>query len=146
MFAGCCRLCGGGVLGVGPDDFTDALAADPVRRALMARVEVVPDDRCDAIFPYQFPAVLRVTTRDGRVWAEEVLANRGGPQRPLSTAELARKFHHNVAARLAPDVADQVEQEIGRLDQAADVRRLTGLLAAVHTAPTTSGTPAPASA
>ncbi|WP_433533171.1 MmgE/PrpD family protein [Micromonospora sp. CA-263727] len=139
-------LCGGGVLGVGPDDFTDALAADPVRRALMARVEVVPDDRCDAIFPYQFPAVLRVTTRDGRVWAEEVLANRGGPQRPLSTAELARKFHHNVAGRLAPEAADQVEQEIGRLDQAADVRRLTGLLAAVQTAPTASGTPAPARA
>ncbi|BCJ62432.1 MmgE/PrpD family protein [Micromonospora endophytica] len=134
-------LYGGGVLGVGPDDFTDALAVDPDRRSLMARVQVVPDDRCDAIFPYQFPAVLRVRTRDGQVWTEEVLANRGGPQRPLSADELARKFHHNVAGRLAADVANQVEQEIDRLDQAADVTRLTGLLAAVATAPTPTGTP-----
>ncbi|MDQ7905743.1 MmgE/PrpD family protein [Phytohabitans sp. ZYX-F-186] len=121
-------LYGGGVLGVGPDDFTDALANDPARRALMARVEVVPDARCDAIFPDQFPAVLRITTRDGREWTEEVLANRGGPQRPLSTQELALKFHHNVSGRLSPDTAALVEREIGRLDSAPDVSRLTGLL------------------
>jgi 2-methylcitrate dehydratase PrpD len=121
-------LYGGGVLGVGPDDFTDALATDPARRALMSRVEVVPDARCDTIFPDQFPAVLRVTTRDGREWTEEVLANRGGPQRPLSTEELALKFHHNVSGRLTPLTAARIEEEIGRLDSAPDVNRLTGLL------------------
>ncbi|MEV0330792.1 MmgE/PrpD family protein [Micromonospora echinospora] len=123
-------LHGGGVLGVGPDDFTDALAADPSRRAVMERVEVVPDDRCDEIFPNQFPAVLRVVTRDGREWTEEVLTNRGGPQRPLTTAELAVKFRHNVAGRLPAEVAEAVAREIDGLDTAPDVRRLTGLLAA----------------
>ncbi|GHJ08060.1 MmgE/Prp family protein [Micromonospora humidisoli] len=131
-------LHGGGVLGVGPDDFTDALAADESRRAVMDRVEVVPDERCDRIFPYQFPAVLRVVTRDGREWTEEVLTNRGGPQRPLSRAELAVKFRHNVAGRLPEEVAAAVEQEIGRLDRALDVRRLTGLLAAAGPAAATA--------
>ncbi|MBB5826076.1 MmgE/PrpD family protein [Micromonospora carbonacea] len=123
-------LHGGGVLGVGPDDFTDALAVEESRRAVMARVDVVPDERCDAIFPHQFPAVLRVVTRDGREWTEEVLANRGGPARPLTTAELALKFRHNVAGRLPADVAGAVEREIAALDTAPDVRRLAGLLAA----------------
>ncbi|MEU5723695.1 MmgE/PrpD family protein [Micromonospora sp. NPDC047738] len=121
-------LCGGGGLGVGLADFTDDLAREPVRRALMAKVEVVPDERCDAIFPNQFPAVLRVVTRDGREWTEAVLANRGGPQRPLSEAELAVKFHHNTAAGLPAQIAAQIEEEVHRLDQAPDVRQLTSLI------------------
>ncbi|MEU6075762.1 MmgE/PrpD family protein [Micromonospora sp. NPDC047074] len=122
-------LCGGGGLGVGLADFTDELARDPARRALMARVVVVPDERCDQIFPHQFPAVLRVVTRDGREWTEEILANRGGPQRPLSNAELALKFRDNAAARLSAETAGEIEEEVHRLDTAPDVRRLTGLLA-----------------
>src|SRR5690606_37677155 len=40
-------LFGGGGLGLGLRDFTDELARDPERRALMARIEVVPDERCE---------------------------------------------------------------------------------------------------
>ncbi|MEE3921377.1 hypothetical protein V2I01_33490 [Micromonospora sp. BRA006-A] len=43
-------LIGGGGLGVDLADFTDALAHEPQRRELMARVDVVGDERCDAIF------------------------------------------------------------------------------------------------
>ena len=78
-------LLGGGGLGVGLDDFTDELARDPRRRALMAKVDVVRRRRAATqIFPHQFPAVLQVRTTDGREMVEEVLTNRGGPQRPLS--------------------------------------------------------------
>ena len=59
-------LLGGGGLGVGLADFTDELARDPARRELMARVSVVADDGCTQIFPYQFPAVLQVRTKEGR--------------------------------------------------------------------------------
>ncbi|MEQ6902557.1 MmgE/PrpD family protein [Nocardioides sp. YIM 152588] len=98
-------LIGGGGLAVGLDDYTDALATDPVRRALMAKVSVVGDPRCDAIYPHQFPAVVTVATTDGRTMVEEVLTNRGGPARPLSAEELGRKFRDNVAGRLADPIA-----------------------------------------
>jgi 2-methylcitrate dehydratase PrpD len=117
-------LLGGGGLGVGRADFTDELAADPRRRALMARVDVVADERCDKIFPAQFPAVLTVRTRDGNEWFEEVLANRGGPQRPLSDEELEMKFRDNAVARLSEDVARQVAGQVHRLDELADISRL----------------------
>ncbi|WP_422747659.1 MmgE/PrpD family protein [Micromonospora sp. WMMD1219] len=120
-------LIGGGGLGVDLADFTDALAHDPQRRALMALVDVVGDERCDAIFPHQFPAVLRVVTRDGREWVQEVLANRGGPQRPLSDAELAVKFRTNAAA-LPEATADRITEEVHRLDRAPDVHGLMGLI------------------
>lgn len=121
-------LLGGSGLGVGLADFSDELAQDPQRRALMSRVDVVPDDRCDEIFPMQFPAIVRVRMVDGAQYSAQVLANRGGPQRPLSDAELAVKFRHNVAGRLAPDVAGQVEELVLGLDKLPDVSRFMGLM------------------
>ncbi|MBW9208450.1 MmgE/PrpD family protein [Mumia sp. zg.B21] len=114
-------LLGGGGLGTGLDDYTDALAQDPVRRALMAKVEVVPDERCDAIYPHQFPAVVTLRTTSGEVLVEEVLTNRGGPQRPLSDDELARKFRDNVAGRVSEEDADAVRADVLDLDSLAGV-------------------------
>jgi 2-methylcitrate dehydratase PrpD len=131
-FAVVTGLLGGSGLGAGLPDYTDELAQDPVRRALMAKVDVLPDPRCDEIFPMQFPAVVVVRTADGRDWTEEVLVNRGGPQNPLSDAELTVKFTENVAGRLDADTARQVQEQVLRLDAADDVaavlaplRRLT---------------------
>lgn len=113
-------LFGGGGLGVGLDDFTDALARDPARRALMAKVTVVADDECSAIFPHQFPAVVRVRASDGQEFVEKVLANRGGPQRPLSYPELATKFSDN-ARRLLPEATvASVQATIAGLDSLDD--------------------------
>ncbi|MEV0378903.1 MmgE/PrpD family protein [Nonomuraea sp. NPDC050643] len=122
-------LLGGGGLGVGLADFTDELARDPLRRELMAKVDVVPDDRATEIFPHQFPAVLRARDLDGREWTQEVLANRGGPARPLSSAELALKFRDNTAGRLSGATAGAVTDRVARLDEADDVGDLMRLVA-----------------
>ncbi|MCX6551612.1 MAG: MmgE/PrpD family protein [Acidobacteria bacterium] len=98
-------LLGGGGLGLSLDDFTDAHARDPRYLDLAAKVRVVGNADCDAVFPNQFPAVLRITTRDGRVHEARVMANRGGPQNPLSVDELTIKFLSNATRVMAPDVA-----------------------------------------
>jgi 2-methylcitrate dehydratase PrpD len=113
---------GGSGLGAGLDDFTDALAQDPERRALMARVSVVADPVCDEVFPFQFPATLRVTTRSGELHEVSVMANRGGDQDPLSDAELATKFRDNAVRALPVDAAGAVEQAVTRLGTTGDVR------------------------
>ncbi|PVG80769.1 2-methylcitrate dehydratase [Nocardioides gansuensis] len=114
-------LLGGGGLGTGLDDYTDELAQDPARRELMAKVEVVADPRCDEIYPFQFPARVSVTTTSGAELLEEVLTNRGGPDRPLSDDELTTKFRDNVAGRLSGAVADAVREEILALCLTTDV-------------------------
>ena len=124
-------LLGGGGLGVGLDDYTDALARDPRRRALMAKVDVVADDTCTAIFPRQFPAVLRVRTRDGRKLVEEVLTNRGGPDRPLTYEELTTKFRDNAARLLDAEVVEGIQRAVARLDELETVGDLLGRLASV---------------
>ncbi|MGW4420653.1 MmgE/PrpD family protein [Streptosporangium sp. NPDC004631] len=122
-------LLGGGGLGVGLADFTDELARDPLRRALMAKVDVVPDDRMTEIFPHQFPAVLRARDLDGREWSHEVLANRGGPARPLSVAELALKFRDNTEGRLSATTAGVVTDRVNRLDELDHIGDLLRLVA-----------------
>jgi 2-methylcitrate dehydratase PrpD len=94
---------GGSGLGLGLADFDDQLVKDPVRRELMSRVTVVADPVCEEIFPYQFPAILRVRTKDGRNLEEQVLTSRGGPERPLSDAELRQKMEENVGPFVSSD-------------------------------------------
>lgn len=114
-------LLGGSGLGAGLSDFTDEFATDPGRRALMAKVSVVADPICDEIFPYQFPATLKVTTRSGDVHEVAVLENRGGDKAPLSDAELAMKFRDNASRALDADHVDELAATIADLDRAPGV-------------------------
>ncbi|MFR9730221.1 MmgE/PrpD family protein [Saccharopolyspora sp. MS10] len=101
-------LLGGGGLGVFHEDFTDSAAADPRRLELAGRVRVVADERATAGFPQQFPAVLTAELTDGGSVTERIAENRGGPQRPLSSAELAAKFTGNASRVIEPDRAAEV--------------------------------------
>lgn len=108
-------LIGGSGLEVGLDDYSDELARDPLRRSIMAKVTVVPDDECTAIFPQQFPVTLTATLADGRVVTERVHSNRGGPDRPLHFDELTRKFRDNAKRTLRNAAIDDLESECRRL-------------------------------
>jgi 2-methylcitrate dehydratase PrpD len=124
-------LIGGSGLGLGLDDFTDALIHDPTRRELMRRISVTSDPRCDAIFPQQAPAILSVRTKDGRRMVEEVLINRGSPERPLSDNELAVKFSENCRRVLVSETTEALRSSIDRIEETADVAQIVRILAAV---------------
>jgi 2-methylcitrate dehydratase PrpD len=121
-------LLGGSGLGLGLDDFTDALARDPARRSLMSRINVAADERCDEIYPQQFPAVLRVRTKRGQHLEARVDVNRGGPDRPLSDEELATKFRDNACRWIDGVVAERVERLVHALDDTSPIGRLTEAL------------------
>jgi 2-methylcitrate dehydratase PrpD len=107
----------GGGLGLGFDDFSDARVRDPRYLELAAKVRCVANPECDAIFPNQFPAVLRVKTRDGRWLEERVMANRGGPDNPLSEDELKTKFLLNATRRLNKEAAHSLAETILHLTE-----------------------------
>ena len=124
-------LLGGGGLGVGLADFSDELACDPVRRELMARIDVVGDPRLMAIYPCHLPARLTVATTTGHTLVEEVLANRGSPDRPLTDDELAAKYTDNTAGLVPDDVAERLCDALSNLTAAPSVAGLLAPLAAV---------------
>jgi 2-methylcitrate dehydratase PrpD len=112
-------LLGGSGLGVGLDDFTDALVVDPARQRLMDLVTVVPSAECDALYPHSLPAVVRVTCVDGAMLEQKVLTNRGGPERPLSPQELATKFLENAGRSLDAACARRLAHDVRRLPELA---------------------------
>lgn len=120
-------LLGGGGLGVSFADFTNEMARDPARLALAQKVETFVDPECDRVFPNQFPAVVRVHFADGRVLEERVMANRGGPQNPLSEAELRLKFTINATRLLPAEQANRVADAILRLDSQGSASSLIAL-------------------
>ncbi|MCD1286409.1 MULTISPECIES: MmgE/PrpD family protein [unclassified Brevibacterium] len=128
-------LTGGGGLGLGLDDFTDDRATDPAMREIMAKVSVTADAECDEIFPHQFPAVLRVRTKDGRELVEKVLANRGGPDRPLSFEELAAKFEDNAARVCSEEQLADMRDTIVRFEHLAEVSPALKLGLEIHVPP-----------
>lgn len=111
-FAVAAALLGGGGLGVDLSDFSDRNAADPRYLALAAKVKPYGEPACDAIFPNQFPAVMKVTTRSGQTLEERVLVNRGGPGNPLSPDELTRKFLANARRAIGDGEAERVAERI----------------------------------
>ena len=105
-------LIGGNGLGVGLADFSDDLARDPARRELMARIDVTGDPGLMSIYPSQLPARLTVTTTGGETLVEEVLANRGGPDDPLSDDDLATKYADNVEGLVSDEAALSVHEAL----------------------------------
>jgi 2-methylcitrate dehydratase PrpD len=99
-------------LGLFHEDFEDESAHDLQILALAAKVNVNASDECDAIFPFQFPAVLTAHLKDGSSMTEKVLVNRGGPQNPLTDDELALKFESNVRESLNQEKAREVAHTI----------------------------------
>lgn len=120
---------GGGGLGAGLDDFTDELVRAPQRRALMARVRVVGDARCDEIFPFEFPAVLTVRTRSGQEHVARVLTNRGGVASPLSDRELETKFRDNAARACPTGLVEEIQGAVSRLEHTASPAEVMHLVA-----------------
>lgn len=94
-------LLGGAGLGAGLEDYSDELVKEERRLQIMDKVDVIADAQCTAVFPNQFPCVLRVIMDDGELLEASVMSNRGGPDRPLTFHELSVKFRDN-AERLLP--------------------------------------------
>lgn len=122
-------LLGGGGLGVSLEDFTDERAADPRYLELAAKVRCISDPECDAIFPNQFPGIVRITTNSGSILEHRVMHNRGGPANPLTAAELEMKFMMNAESSLGHADAVNVILLISRLEKSSisQIMRLTGL-------------------
>lgn len=119
-------LLGGGGLGASLDDYSDQLAADPARRAIMAKVDVEAEAACTDIFPSQFPSVLRARLDDGTEISESVMSNRGGPNMPLSYEELAVKFTDNAGRVLDNSAITQVRDAVAALEEVSDVGTILG--------------------
>ena len=109
-------------------DITEESLGDPALQALAAKVTVEADAAMTAVFPAEWPADIRVETKDGRSFERHVAYPKGEPEAPMSQAEVEAKFL-GLAAEAMPEArARAVIEAVAELDKAPGLEPLCALL------------------
>ena len=117
---------------VGPEQVLDDALADPVRRGLAERVEMVHDPELEKAFPARALSWVELETRDGRRARSGVVAAPGDVETPLSDEEAEGKFHSLVDPVFGARRGDALAEEVRRLPTAENLRGLTARLRATR--------------
>jgi 2-methylcitrate dehydratase PrpD len=108
-------------------DFADEAVAEERVLALASKITYELDPAIE--YPRQFVGDVRITLVDGRTLETHRDHPRGGPDDPMSAAELVEKFRGNAALRLKREKIDDVAAAVPALATAADLRGLMRALA-----------------
>src|SRR5579863_5523161 len=115
---------------VGPAQLQPARIQAPDAQALLARVEVRPDDRFTARYPKELGAGITIYTKDQRVLAKEQLGWEGGLTTPMSWERVVEKFHWLSEPFADKDLRSRLIETVPQLDSRR-IADLTELLAQV---------------
>ena len=100
-------------------DFTDEAIADPAVLAVAARVRY--ETRPYPTYPQAFPGGVAVKLADGSSFEADYDYQKGGPDNPLTAAEVQAKFRENAALALPDRSVEALEEAILSLEEQADI-------------------------
>jgi hypothetical protein len=103
----------------------------PDAQAMVARVEVRPNEQFTARFPKELCARITVRTKDQRVLVKEHIGYEGGLDNPLSWDRVVEKFHWLSEACADEDLRNRLIEAVKQLD-AGPTSKLMDLLAQVR--------------
>ena len=106
----------------------DSALADPEVLALAAKVEYEVDPASP--FPRSYSGEVIVTTKDGRTLRQREEVNRGGTGRPISNADVQKKFFENATLVVSSARAREVCDLVLAIEEFDDVGELAEGLAA----------------
>jgi 2-methylcitrate dehydratase len=120
---------------VGPPQLEPARVRADDAQALLARVDVRPDDEFTARYPHELNARITLRTKDGRVVVKEQLGYEGGLATPMRWERAVEKFHWLSEAFADADLRGRIIDAVETLDS-RPISHLMTLLAAVRPAAT----------
>jgi 2-methylcitrate dehydratase len=101
---------------VGPAQLDAARIQAPDAQAMVARVEVRPDQQFTARFPKELCARITVYTKDQRVLVKEHIGYEGGTDNPMSWDRVVEKFHWLSEAFADEYLRNRLIQMVQQLD------------------------------
>jgi 2-methylcitrate dehydratase len=116
---------------VGPAQLEALRIQAPDAQALLARVEVHPDERFSARYPRELSAAITIRTKGERVFVKEQQGYEGGLNKPMSWDRTVEKFHWLSEAFADEDLRNRLIQVVQQLD-ARPISDLMDLLAQVR--------------
>src|SRR5580698_6485159 len=116
---------------LGPAQLEAARIQAPDAQALLARVEIRPDERFSDRYPHELSARVAIHTRDRRVFVKEQNGYEGGLTNPMSWERTVEKFHWLAEAFADEELRGRLIGAVERLDM-SELSDLTDLLANVQ--------------
>ena len=116
---------------VGPAQLEELRIQAPDAQALLARVEVHPDERFSARYPRELSAAITIRTKNECVFVKEQHGYEGGLNNPMSWDRTVEKFHWLSEAFADEDLRKRLIQVVQQLD-ARPISDLMDLLAQVR--------------
>jgi len=112
--------------------YSERQATDDRVSQLAERITIVGDPRLEDLLPDHpaGPAIIEVTTRDGRTFREQVNDPKGEPSRPFTKEDLDEKFRVLAAPVVGIGTANRIIELIDRLEHDDALQRLSPLLKA----------------
>jgi 2-methylcitrate dehydratase PrpD len=114
--------------GFGLQHLEEGALADPEVLELARNVEYEVDP--NSPFPKYYSGEVIVTTRDGRVLRHREEVNRGAADRPITNADVEKKFMENATLAVSTVRAREIRDRVLSLDRMADAGELAEGLAA----------------
>jgi 2-methylcitrate dehydratase PrpD len=113
-------------------DFNLERLSDPKVLAIASKVTAEADTELDKIplKPMSMPAIVTVTTKDGRRFEKRVDHQKGDPRNPFSEDDFIAKFHECTDGILSTSLQQSVIDNIMCLDKLDDVAPLVSALIA----------------
>jgi 2-methylcitrate dehydratase PrpD len=113
----------------GVREFTQAFVDAPQTQALMRRIRTEFDPDIEAKGWDKIRSRLEVTLKDGRKLVREADERyRGGPDNPLTDAELQAKFIDCTEDFLSSEAREAIFETVAAVDKLDDIRTLIGML------------------
>jgi len=116
---------------VGPAQLQPGRIQAPDAQALLARVEVRPDEHFTARYPRELNARITIYTKDQRVLVKEQLGYEGGLSNPMSWERTVEKFNWLSEPCAGQDLRSRLIEAVQQLDE-RPISDLMDLLAQVR--------------
>jgi 2-methylcitrate dehydratase len=118
---------------LGPAQLEEGRIQAADAQALLARVEIRPDERFSARYPHEQSARVTIRTKDQQVFVKEQNGYEGGLTNPMSWERTVEKFHWLTEAFADEELRSRLIGTVERLDT-SELSDLTDLLALVRPA------------
>lgn len=109
---------------VGPEQVASDRLGDKVILDQADKVKIMSDVEVNALLPLMFGSKVKIVTTNGREFSTFKRYPRGGPQDPLSEAELKEKFVKLATKALGPDRAQDLGRCLDTLENIDNVSKL----------------------
>jgi 2-methylcitrate dehydratase PrpD len=113
------------------DQYREERLNDPRVLDLVRKISARIDPEIEAMgAAFRHAARVRVKTRDGRTFDEELLNRRGSAENPLRADDISAKFREVVRSCLSATDAETVMRTVREMDKRADLDELVRIMGA----------------